>query len=311
MSMYTHQRGWKIRGGPAGVHAFHRQTGLNVLMDEIDVPVSLHARAPRQVSIALTNRCDLTCVHCYAPKSHDSLPYESLKRWLVELDSNGALGVGFGGGEPTLYRQFSELCHFVTSQTGMAVSLTTHGHHFGSERAEELRGAVNFVRVSMDGAGDVYESIRGRRFSKLVENLAHVRSVARFGINVVINHLTMPCLDDVARVAADTGACDLLLLPQVATHRVSGIRSIILQELRGWVETYRGTLRLSMSEGYTEGFPVCDPLTLESGLAGYAHIDARGQLKASSYAGTGIPIGDGTVLEAVDHLAESLKEASA
>ncbi len=100
------RRQWKQRYSLAGVHLFDRITGLNVLLDEIRVPASLHSRAPRQVSIALTNRCDLACAHCYAPKSRDELRFDVVTQWLIELDSHGALGVGFGGGEPTLYPEF-------------------------------------------------------------------------------------------------------------------------------------------------------------------------------------------------------------
>src|ERR1700675_1760433 len=100
----------KIRTGPSGVHLFCRKTGLNVLCDEVRVPEILWASAPRQISVALTNRCDLTCRYCYAPKGRATLNFEQLTTWLCELDSNGCLGVGFGGGEPTLYRRFAELC---------------------------------------------------------------------------------------------------------------------------------------------------------------------------------------------------------
>lgn len=89
---------WKLRGGPAGLHAFNRATGLNILSEEISVPTALWSRAPRHVSIALTNRCDLACAHCFAPKSRDELRFDSVTRWLAELDANGTLGVGFGGG---------------------------------------------------------------------------------------------------------------------------------------------------------------------------------------------------------------------
>ena len=36
------------------LYVFDRITGLNILLDEVPVPASLHARAPRQVSIVLT-----------------------------------------------------------------------------------------------------------------------------------------------------------------------------------------------------------------------------------------------------------------
>jgi hypothetical protein len=49
----------KVRTGPDGVHLFDRNSGLNVLFDEALVPKHRWSRAPRQVSIALTNACDL------------------------------------------------------------------------------------------------------------------------------------------------------------------------------------------------------------------------------------------------------------
>jgi hypothetical protein len=66
----------KVRTGPAGIHLFDRTTGLNVLMDEARLPSNLWAAAPRQVSVALTNACDLACPHCYAPKNPAALPFE-------------------------------------------------------------------------------------------------------------------------------------------------------------------------------------------------------------------------------------------
>src|ERR1700735_4648475 len=107
---------WKQRCSTAGVHLFERTTGLNVLLDEVPVPAAYHSRAPRQVSIALTNRCDLACVHCYAPKSRDELRFKTIPRWLTELDADGTLGIGFGGGEPTLYSEFARLCQHAASE---------------------------------------------------------------------------------------------------------------------------------------------------------------------------------------------------
>lgn len=70
---------------------------------------SCHSTTP-QVSIALRNRCDLACAHCYAPKSRDELRFDTITRWLAELDAHGTLGIGFGGGERTLYPEFVKIC---------------------------------------------------------------------------------------------------------------------------------------------------------------------------------------------------------
>ncbi|MCY1035287.1 radical SAM protein [Corallococcus sp. BB11-1] len=304
----TPRRQWKQRCSAAGVHLFDRTTGLNVLLDELPVPASLHSRAPRQVSIALTNRCDLACAHCYAPKSRDELRFDTITRWLAELDAHGTLGIGFGGGEPTRYPEFVKLCQYAAHETRLSVSFTTHGHHIDSELAERLRGSVHFIRVSMDGVGATYESIRRRSFAELLERLGCVRAISRFGVNVVINERTLPDLNDVARFAADAGACELLLLPQVAVRSVKEIDVGAVQGLRRWVDAYRGPLKLCINEASAEGFPTCDPLSEERGLRAYAHIDAMGVLKHSSYAEVGIPLGEGGVLQALDRLAHDLAE---
>lgn len=299
----TPGRQWKQRCSAAGVHLFDRTTGLNLLLDEVPVPAALHSRAPRQVSIAITNRCDLPCAHCYAPKSRDELRFDSITRWLAELDEHGTLGVGFGGGEPTLYPEFVRLCQHAAQKTRLSVSFTTHGHHIDGELAARLRGSVHFIRVSMDGVGATYESIRRRSFAELLDRLEHVRAVSGFGVNVVINQRTLPDLDDVARIAASAGACELLLLPQISVRRAEAISSRSLHELRRWVGEHRGPLRLSINESSSEGFPTCDPLIEERGLRAYAHIDAIGVLKTSSYAEDGIQLGEGGVLQALDQLA--------
>ena len=305
----NHRSGdWKLRCGPAGLHLFNRSSGLNVLMDEISVPAALHSSAPRQVSIALTNRCDLACPHCYAPKSRDELRFDTVMRWLGELDANGTLGIGFGGGEPTLYPEFVRICQYATHETQLSVSFTTHGHHIDRKLAEQLRGSVNFIRVSMDGVGETYESIRRRSFSNLLLCLENVRYISHFGINVVVNERTIPELDDVAGAAADAGACELLLLPQMAMRRVESISLNSLLGLRRWVDAYQGCLKLCISEANADGFPICDPLVEERGLLAYAHIDAKGVLKPSSYAENGVPLGEGSVMRAFDQLAHDLAE---
>lgn len=116
----------KVRGGPDGLYLFDRNMGINILLDEIEVPQACWAATPRQVSIALTNVCDLHCPFCYAPKHLGKLNAAKLVAWLDELDRNSTVGVGFGGGEPTLYPQLAEMCQYAAQKTGFAV----HGFLF-------------------------------------------------------------------------------------------------------------------------------------------------------------------------------------
>jgi MoaA/NifB/PqqE/SkfB family radical SAM enzyme len=255
------------------------------------------------MAIALTNACDLACAHCYAPKQTAALASDQVCRWLAELDANGCLGVGFGGGEPTLHRGFPDICRYAAQETGLAVSFTTHGHHLLDGRlSAAIAGHVHFVRVSMDGVGRTYEAIRGRPFDAFLRCLGVVQALSQFGLNYVVNRRTLPDLDAAARVAADARASELLLLPEMPVRGGGGIDPTTRSALAAWVAAYRGPVPLSVGVSGADGLPTCDPLPRETGLRAYAHIDAAGVLKLSSYDVDGIPIGDGSLMRAVKAL---------
>ena len=292
----------KVRGGPDGLYLFDRNTGINVLLDEIEVPQLHWAIAPRHVSIALTNACDLHCPYCFAPKHLGKLSITKLIAWLDELDSNGTVGVGFGGGEPTLYPHLVDICEYATHRTGLAVSLTTHAHHLNALLVQKLKGNVHFLRVSMDGIGHTYEALRGKSFQSFIEKLNHVRSLAPFGINFVVNAETICDLDDAVAVAYREGAMEFLLLPEQSVNGKGGISIDAMCTLRAWVFAYRGPMRISISDVNIEGFPVCSPFNKELGLRAYAHITADGVLKYSSLDQDGMIIGDDGIIKALQRL---------
>jgi len=292
----------KVRMGPSGIHIFNRVSGLNLLLDEFVPPRASWATAPRQVSIALTNACDLACPHCFAPKTRATLDFKTIVSWLVELDANGTIGVGFGGGEPTLYPRFGELCSYVANETRLAVTFTTHGHHLNGSLLAELKGNVHFIRVSMDGINETYQRLRGRRFEVLCERLHAIRGIASFGINYVVNSDTLPHLDSAVRFAAQVGAAEFLLLPEQAVNGRGGIDNATARALRDWVSYYSGSVHLAVSERGAEGLPTCNPFEREIGLRAYVHIAADGVLKRTSYEAEGVIIGGDGIMSAIYRL---------
>lgn len=297
-----------MRMGSSGIHLFSRASGTNLLLDEFIPPEEAWAAAPRQVSIALTNACDLACSYCFAPKVPATLAFDSLASWLHELDVNGALGVGFGGGEPTLYPRLTELCSYAAEKTDLAITMTTHAHRLSDRLLNDLAGTLHFIRVSMDGIGRTYESIRNRSFDGLLERISAIKRVALFGINFVVNSKTIGDLDHAVHLATDLGASQFLLLPEEPADPGSGIDYVTMIRLRKWVNGYRGSIPLAVSEGDNEGFPTCDPLSAESGLAAFAHIDASGIIKRTSFDQSGISIQENGVIAALDKLKKIKQE---
>jgi MoaA/NifB/PqqE/SkfB family radical SAM enzyme len=292
----------KVRLGPSGIHLFDRNSGLNLLVDEIAPSRESWATAPRHVSIGLTNACDLTCSYCFAPKHAAKLDFERLTGWMDELDGNSCLGVGFGGGEPTLHPEIESICKYGAQRTGLAITMTTHAHRLSERLAAALTGNIHFLRVSMDGVGSTYERLRGRSFDSLLDRLRLVRSVSRFGINFVVNAETLPDLDRAITIASEARASEFLLLPERPSRNHTGIDHHTMDSLRKWVRQYRKSLPLLVSDHEAEELPICGAFLNEDPLYGYVHISASGVLMRSSFDTSGVRIGEGGLMEALQEL---------
>jgi sulfatase maturation enzyme AslB (radical SAM superfamily) len=292
----------KIRFSRTGAHWFDRRTGLNILLDEVEVPRERWSIVPRYVSIALTNACELRCPYCYAPKVPGRLQADEVLQWAIELDQAGTLGVGFGGGEPTAHPDFLQICIDTAERTQMAVTFTTHAHRFSPEMVIALKGYVHFIRVSMDGLGGTYERLRGRTFGQFHRQVELVSATAPFGFNVVVNDETVDELDAIARYAEEMGAAELLLLPEQSVGAGSGISQQAMASLTAWIARPRTSMRLAISmAGATDDMPLAEPFPDERALEAHAHIDAQGLLKTDAYAAKGVAI-DGSIVDALDDL---------
>ena len=280
----------KAHYGPAGVHLFDRTSGLNILLDDRKVPEGEWSAAPKYVSIALTNACDLECFFCYAPKHGAKLGRASLLAWLRELDGAGCLGVGFGGGEPTLLPGFADLCREVHETTSMAVTFTTHAHRLNPDLAQELKGHVNFIRVSMDGLDGTYERHRGRSFGAFDKQLDVVRSIASFGINYVLNDATVPELPRAADYVFGKGASELLLLPQLSDGQP--VSPAALTDAAAWIRENYARYRLATSAQGAQLMAVPFLPVNDSEEAGrdFMHVDASGFLKLSAFSPGGVAV---------------------
>lgn len=296
-----------MRRSRYGAHYFDRMSGLNVLLDEVTFPPEQWHRAPRYVSIALTNACELRCPFCYAPKHPARLRAEDVLGWGRELDAAGTLGIGFGGGEPTAHPDLASLCQAIAEQTSLAVSMTTHAHRFDESLADRLRGSVHFIRVSVDGLGATYQTIRGRPFAALKKKVELVATVAPFGINCVVTDQTIDELDASLAWAEQAGAQELLLLVEQPVGRRAGLPAEARDRLVGWVAQAAPSIRLAVGAmGAVDEMGLADPFRAEPPLEAHAHVDASGRLRADAYADLSVEV-DGSIVEALEELKEEMK----
>jgi hypothetical protein len=158
--------------------------------------------------------------------------------------------------------------------------------------------------VSVDGVGATYETLRSRPFSELARRLVLISEAFGLGLNCVVNDSTLPDLTRVAELAASAGAAELLLLPERPARGRSGSNAYVVAALHRWIDEYRGPVPLTLGESDTGSLPIAAPLPKETGLRAYAHIDASGILRRTSYHSAGELVDDRGVVAALHRLQE-------
>jgi radical SAM protein with 4Fe4S-binding SPASM domain len=151
-------------------------------------------RAPIKVSLDVTRRCNLACVHCnrVASGSHREreLTTEELKKLMDQLANMGVVALPIAGGEPLLREDLIEVLEYAAGR-GLLVSLGTNATLMKPAVAQALRQLTESVLVSLDGATpEVHDRIRGvgGAFQAAVEG---IKMLLRAGCQVVVEATAM------------------------------------------------------------------------------------------------------------------------
>ena len=114
----------------------------------------------------ILTRCNLNCRHCYInPAQHgkDTLPYETIEKWLTTFISAGKeANVVFLGGEPSLHPDLS-LCIKKARALGCrSITVDINGYLFNDILAKVTPQEVDYFSFSLDGATEeMNDRIRG------------------------------------------------------------------------------------------------------------------------------------------------------
>jgi len=172
---------------------------------------SLSAPDPRQLAIAITARCNLSCMGCRYGRDFMSGSELSLQMVLDAIDDAGECGfreVRLYGGEPLLHRELPAMVQRVVQQ-GMRPYVTTNAILLERNIDALFSAGLRVINVGFYGVGAKYESYvqKNKVFDQVERGIAATRD--RYGeeINMRVNWLIMrpSCnlqdLDDACRFA--------------------------------------------------------------------------------------------------------------
>ena len=175
VSEYAAQSGMDVADAETALAAILAQFTREGVVESRDVRQTPRAFPPplespyqlRVIQLQLTNKCNLTCPHCYARSGARAARELSLDSKLALIDAFADLGgvrLFLTGGETLLDRDLRAVIAHAKSRH-LFVYLSTNGFGVNERTAARLAGlGVGAVNVSIDGAcAETHDAFRGRK----------------------------------------------------------------------------------------------------------------------------------------------------
>ena len=143
------------------------------------------------------------------------------------------------------------------------------------------------------------------------EKLKLVKATARFGINFVVNADTISDLPSAADFAFDSGAEQLLLLPQTSTDGRITLSDRLMETLSAWIQANYQTYRLAISKHAIEFVDAPLLMAQNSKYESYEfmHVDALGHIRRTAFSTKGIALKpEDSILDCIKALRSSSLE---
>lgn len=147
----------------------------------------------------LTNRCNLSCLHCYSKASLDStdtFSTEKIKQTIDELVLNKIKFIIFSGGEPLVRKDIFEIANYA-KERGIITYLSTNGLYINSQNAKKIVDTFNYIGVSIDGDESTHDYFRGLKgsFKKSLEAMRMIKNAGgKIGIRFTMTKATIDSL---------------------------------------------------------------------------------------------------------------------
>lgn len=190
----------------------------------------------------LTERCNLSCGHCYQTGGRSAeLTLGEIRDGMSEIDEmfsawSDSYGMplspsfNISGGEPLLRQDLAEVLSELQGRR-YATYLLTNGTLIDRARARQLAGlGVRGVQVSIEGCEDVHDALRGPgSFSRAVDGVEHLLDAGLpVTLNITLSRLNSRSVRRVIQFASHLGVQRVGFSRLVAAGRGSAMVSEML-----------------------------------------------------------------------------------
>ena len=145
--------------------------------------------APLSVTVEITQRCNMRCIHCYNASGDEepgTLCFDEIARVLGELAALGTRSVSFAGGEPLMRPDLDEMVA-LGARLGISTGIASNGFSLTPARVAQLadRGLTT-VQISLDFPDERHDAFR-KRSGAFAHAEAAIRAAAEGGMQTVVS----------------------------------------------------------------------------------------------------------------------------
>ncbi|MDD3064883.1 MAG: radical SAM protein [Endomicrobiaceae bacterium] len=199
----------------------------NLLKNELEISEKQTelSSLPRNLTVTLTNKCNLKCIMCFAGEETFEISeknLEEIKNIIPYLEN-----ISWMGGEVFLYKDFIDILKWA-SQYSVRQEIITNGLLLSESVIKTLLEKHIDITISIDGTSkEVYENIRRNGcFETLLNNLSvlnkikkEIKTTSRFRLNAVIMKNNYKNIPDFLELAYKYGFDILAFSPLVRDSR--------------------------------------------------------------------------------------------
>ncbi len=186
----------------------------------------------RYLMVEVTDRCNLSCAHCYVGEGKGKdMDVGMLSALAEEFENMGGLRFILTGGEPLLHPRFGEINQLLMGRDFRSI-LLTNGTLVDCEIASEIQ--FDEVQVSIDGMRQGHEIIRGRgTFDQVVKGLEHLREAGvPVSVATMIHRKNLTELKALGSFIRSYGVIGWALDVPCSAGRLEGKEEFIIPEAR-------------------------------------------------------------------------------
>lgn len=208
--------------------------------------------SPQSVTWAITNPCNLKCIHCYdaTAKKRIDLPTDKAIEVIDWLRDAGVRFIVFSGGEPLLRRDLLDLmAHCQIAQIGFG--MRTNATLIRNDLPKKLRElAIGVIGTSIDGAtSETHDLVRGvGKFQRTIKGIqALVREGIRVNVEVVLGKHNMHEVTQFVKLAENLDVAEINFSALTPQGRGVALEDLFLDHVtwRKLVQDLRDLSKLS------------------------------------------------------------------